>query len=232
MFGSTSFLFMLSAILHHHLDQYTSQISSDIKCNLYVDNVISGCQTEGDILSYYTAAKAIMANAHFNSCSWVSNSFELQSRTEDDGVLDTDTTVNLLGLKWNTCTDTLSLSQHQITSSNNTTVITKGTILQAASKQYDHLGRLSPIFIQAKLLIQELWCKQVNWDDNGFNNRWFEVATGIEQATSMVMACRYSVRSSNKSVFLHEFADASIKAYRAVACLQNTKNIDFVMAKS
>jgi len=216
LFGSTSSPFVLSATLHHHLDQYTSQISSDIKRNLYTDNVISGCQTEEDILSYYITTRAIMANAHFNLRSWASNSPKLQSRAADDGVLDTDTTVNLLGLKWNTCTDTLSLSQRQITSSNNTTVMTKCTILQAASKQYDPLGWLAPVVIRAKLLIQELWRKQVDWDDpldNGFNNRWFEVATDIEQAASMVMRHRYSVRSSNKSVFLHVFADASTKAY-------------------
>jgi len=172
---------------------------------------------------------------HYGQCSFQlaflgSNSPKLQSRAESDGVLDTGTTVNLLGLKWNTCTDTLSLSQCQITSN---TVMTKRTVLQTASKQYDPLGWLAPIVIRAKLLIQELWRKQVNWDDpfdNGFNNRWFKVATDIEQAASMVMACRYSVMSSNKSVFLHVFADAS--TYGAVAYLQNAENVDFVMAKS
>lgn len=66
LFGSTSSPFMLSATLHHHLDLYESRVSSDIKRNLYVDNVISGCQTEQDILSYYNDARAIMANAHLN----------------------------------------------------------------------------------------------------------------------------------------------------------------------
>jgi len=234
LFGSTSSPFMLSATLHHHLDLYKSPVSSDIKRNLYVDNVISGCQTEEDILSYYTTARTIMADAHFNLRSWASNSPKLQSRAQADDVLDMNTTVNLLGLKWNTCTDTLALSQRQIMS-NGTTVITKRNILQAASKQYDPLGWLAPIVIRAKLLIQELWRKQVDWDDpldNDFNNRWFEVATDIERAASVVMTRRYSVMHSSKSVFLHVFGDASTKAYGAVAYLQNAGNTDFVMAKS
>ena len=113
--------------------------------------------------------------------------------------------------------------------------MTKRNILQAASKQYDPLGWLSPIVVRAKLLIQELWRKQVNWDeplDDDFNNKWFQVAADVEQSASVVMARRYSVMSSNKSVYLHVFADASTKAYGAVAYLQSAGQVDFVMAKS
>ena len=233
LFGSTSSPFMLSATLHRHLDLYESPVSSDTKRNLYVDNVISGCQTEEEILSYYTDARSIMATAHFNLRSWASNSPKLQATAQADGVLDTDTTVSVLGLKWNTCTDTLALSQRRLTNDN--TVMTKCNILQAASKQYDPLGWLSPIVVRAKLLIQELWRKQVNWDeplDDDFNNRWFQVAADVEQSASVVMARRYSVMSSNKSVYLHVFADASTKAYGALAYLQSAGQVDFVMAKS
>jgi len=52
LFGSTSSTFMLSATLHHHLDLNQSPVSHDIKCNLYVDNVFSGCRSEKEILHY------------------------------------------------------------------------------------------------------------------------------------------------------------------------------------
>ena len=45
LFGATSLPFMLSASLHHHLQQFDSPIAVDMLTNLYVDNVISGCNS-------------------------------------------------------------------------------------------------------------------------------------------------------------------------------------------
>lgn len=53
LFGSTSSLFMLNATLDHHLKSYSSPLSLDMKHNLYVDSIISGCQSEEAILHYY-----------------------------------------------------------------------------------------------------------------------------------------------------------------------------------
>ena len=44
---------MLSATLHHHLDQHQSSVAIDIKYNLYVDNVY---QSEDEILKYYVTS--------------------------------------------------------------------------------------------------------------------------------------------------------------------------------
>ena len=225
---------MLSATLQHHLNSYNSSVSQDIKRNLYVDNIISGCQSEEGVLHYYTESRAIMSDAKFNLRSWASNSSKLQKQAQSDGTLDSDTTVNLLGLKWNTCTDTLSLIQRQI-KHDATSPVTKRSTLQASSKLYDPLGWLSPITVRAKLLIQELWRKQVSWDEplnDDFNSKWCQIATDIEEAAKTVMTRRYSVMSMDQCVYLHVFADASMKAYGAVAYLQNAERVDFIMAKS
>ena len=113
LFGSMSSPFMLSATLQHHLNLYNSPVSQDIKRNLYVDNIISDCQSEA-VLRYYTESRTIMSDAKFNLWSWASNSPKLQQNAQSDSTLHSNTTVNLLGLKWNTCTDTLSLIHCQI----------------------------------------------------------------------------------------------------------------------
>ena len=110
LFGSVSSPFMLNATLDLHLKSFDSPVSHDMKKNLYVDNIISGCQSEEEILQYYTESRAIMSDAKFNLRSWASNSPKLQEQAQRDNTLDADTTVNVLGLKWNTCTDTLSFT--------------------------------------------------------------------------------------------------------------------------
>ena len=43
LFGATSSPFMLNATLHYHLQQCPSPLATYILANLYVDNIISGC---------------------------------------------------------------------------------------------------------------------------------------------------------------------------------------------
>ena len=53
LFGSANSLFMLNATLHHHLNHYNTPVAEDMKENLYVDNIIPGCDQELDALAYY-----------------------------------------------------------------------------------------------------------------------------------------------------------------------------------
>ena len=63
LFDSASSPFMLNATLHHHLNQYNTPVDEDMKENLYVDNVISGCDQELEVLAYYKEARSIMNEA-------------------------------------------------------------------------------------------------------------------------------------------------------------------------
>ena len=234
LFGSTSSPFMLHATLDYHLNSYHSAVSWDMRNNLYVDNIISGCQSEEDVILYYKDAKHIMSKANFNLRSWASNSQKLQALAKTDGILDSNTSVNLLGLKWNTCTDTISITQKQIESQGKTS-ITKRSILQGASKLYDPLGWLSPITIRARILLQDVWKQRINWDDpldSNFQTRWQHIAVDLQEAATIELPHKYFTLSPNKPIYLHVFADASMKAYGAVAYLQIDGKVAFVMAKS
>ena len=56
-FGAVSSPFILYTILHHHLQQYNTPLSCNIQANLYVDNIVSGCETEQQAIQYFEEAR-------------------------------------------------------------------------------------------------------------------------------------------------------------------------------
>ena len=52
-FGASSSPFMLAAMLDLHLSKTSSPVAADMKQNIYVDNILSGCGTEDELLTYY-----------------------------------------------------------------------------------------------------------------------------------------------------------------------------------
>ena len=89
---------MLNATLDLHLSKFSSPVASDMKANLYVDNLISGCNSEDKVIDYYKQARCIMKEARFNLRSWSTNSCRLRSVIIEDNINDANTIVNVLGL--------------------------------------------------------------------------------------------------------------------------------------
>ena len=65
-FGTSSSLFMLNATLDLHLKKFSSPVAKDMKTNLYVDNLISGRDSEQEVIDYYVQSRSIMSKAKFN----------------------------------------------------------------------------------------------------------------------------------------------------------------------
>jgi hypothetical protein len=77
LFGLTSSTFMLNATLRSHLENYDLLVAQEMKDNIYVDNIISGCDQETDSILCYNDARSIMHNAHFNLHSWALNCYKI-----------------------------------------------------------------------------------------------------------------------------------------------------------
>jgi len=161
-FGATSSPFMLNAVLDYHLQQQNTTISHDMKSNLYVENVISGGATEEEVVSYYKEARSIMSSAKMHLRSWSSKSVKLNAIATEDGVNDDSQSVNMLGLRWNTTTDELSLAVKS-TISTHDHLVTKRKVLKDLSKVFDLLGFAVPVVVRAKILMQQLWLCKVGW---------------------------------------------------------------------
>ena len=227
---------MLNAALHCHLSQDRSPTVHNMLTNLYVDNIVSGCQSESEALLYYNNARSIMKGAHFNLRSWGSNSHQLTEQASKDKVVDSSNPVNVLGLQWDTQTDKLSLmSKSPIPSI--TPLVTKREVLSESSKVFDPLGLLSPVTIRAKTFMQSLWQCNIDWDEplsDEDQQQWLTIAKNIQEARHVQIPRQYfpTVGTPKQHDRLHVFADASLTAYGAVAFICSGNSTSFVMAKS
>ena len=95
-FGANSSPFMLNAVLQYHLKQYNTPVSNDMLRNLYVDNIISSCETVQGAADYYSQARTIMGEARLNLWSWSSNSSKLTTIANKENTVERAKTVNVL----------------------------------------------------------------------------------------------------------------------------------------
>ena len=234
LFGSVSSPFMLFATLNYHLQQYDNPTSHDIRSNLYVDNVVTGCDSEIQALQFYHQARSMLSAAKFNLRSWASNSQRLLEIAQQDGTADEKRLTNVLGIQWNSITDQLSLTLKGLRPTTSP-VTTKREVLQDSSKLFDPLGIVSPVSVRAKLFIQRLWQLRIMWDeplDKDHLDVWTAVLTDICKAADTSIERRFFTTDfSEPSVQLHVFADASTKAYGAAAFFSRPDQTTFVMAK-
>ena len=101
---------MLFATLNLHLLQYNIPVSHNIQSNLYVDNIVTGLNSEEEALQFYNQARSILSAAKFNFRVWASNSRQLMDTAQREGTTDKNTLITVLGLHWKTSLDKLSLT--------------------------------------------------------------------------------------------------------------------------
>ena len=237
LFGATSSPFILNATLDKHLSQYDEPVAEDIKGNIYVDDLVTGVQEEDEAVKYYNRARALMTPVGFNLRSWASNSTSVQTLAAKENLLDGHTETKVLGIQWETATDKLQYPRRVNVS--NTNPVTKREMLRESSKLYDPLGLLHPVTVSAKIMMQEVWQRELEWDEllpPDIQDRWQKLVKELEAVTSMQIQRRYFPLTSEwpKDAELHIFVDASTKAYGAVAYVKSSEadQASFVMAKS
>ena len=224
-FGSYSSPFMLAAVLNLHLSKTTSPVANDMKQNIYVDNILLGCDTEAELMQYYTQARKIMGNLR----SWSSNNHNIQRLVDEEKTGDPNTTVGILGLCWNTKTDTLSLTPKQL--STNMALLTKRDVLQTSSLIYDPLGWATPVTIKAKILLQHIWQSKLSWDEplpHDIGERWASILADLIELPKLTVPRPY-FRQRHDACNMFVFSDASMKAYGAVVYICHQ---DQIMSKN
>ncbi|GFT27162.1 reverse transcriptase domain-containing protein [Nephila pilipes] len=177
MFGVKVSPFLLSVTIKHHIEKYREQYPAATKmldtC-LCVDDVISGADDISQALRISKDADTIMKNASIKLRKWNSN-YQTLMRTWEYKGLETHPrhsenksrvqSSKVLGIPLNVIHDYFTIDVKGLLEFHTSKPDTKRIVLQSASKIYDPVGFLSPYTIKLKCLLQELWLRELAWDD-------------------------------------------------------------------
>ncbi|CAH0564505.1 unnamed protein product [Brassicogethes aeneus] len=195
--------------------------------DMYVDDIVSGGSTLDDAKNLQNDLISILGKGGFELRKWASNCPALLAHLPESykqvGSCDfeQETTVKILGLRWNSATDSFL---YQVEPQQNSSC-TKRTILSQIARIFDVVGFLSPVIITAKYLVQHLWSLGLDWDEPppaDVLNKWQTFKSELP-LLSNVSIPRF-VAALTQSCQLHGFCDGSEKAYAAVVYLRISPN--------
>lgn len=207
----------------HKYPKAKAVLTSDI----YVDDVVTGSTSLSDARDIKSQLIALFDLGSFELRKWVSNRPELLSDLSPEACLSEaitfteagDTTIKVLGLKWEPASDSFVFNVQP-----SYQPCTKRVILAEVARIFDPLGFLSPLTIYAKCLIQKLWIHGVSWDETPppeIVARWDSFSQQLPQIRDLKIP-RKIAREGAQSYQLHGFCDSSEAAYGAVIFLRVT----------
>lgn len=205
---------------------YGSQMLKD---NFYVDDGLGGSDSLKIALEMQHELIIMLKKHGFSLKKWCANHPQLLRAIpagDQEVNLDFDnngaaSTIKTLGLYWvpksdNFCVK-VKLAQHK--------QISKRTVTSDLAKLFDPLGLLAPVVVKAKIFIQHLWHHALDWDEpltNDLCASWNTFRKDLENLNNFKIPRHIFQCESPVKTQLHVFADASEKAYAAVAYMRAT----------
>ncbi|XP_024893753.1 uncharacterized protein LOC112468697 [Temnothorax curvispinosus] len=194
----------------------------------YVDDVLFG----GDDIALVRESRdqlvALLRCGKFELRKWASNSPILLADIDssDHGLVITkqiaiDDQLKVLGIAWNPSRDVFQFK----VSLGSLTLQSKRAILSAIARLYDPLGWVTPVTVSAKIIMQQLWGVQIEWDDRIPDSLLYKrsmIYAKLSHLNDLQISRWTGVTADASHAELHGFADASTLAYAAAVYLKVT----------
>ena len=220
----------LGTVLLNRLEKFSYPVAVDISQKLY--NLLSGVENESEAISCFLEARSLMLKGNIVVRQWRTNSPSLQKKVQDNNTSTQSSTVSILGLYWDTQTDTISFPVQAFDSTNSQ--LTKRKVLSMASILYDPLGMLSPVTLVARLFIAKLWERKFDWDQPlppSLTAQWHTIEKELNAASHPEFR-RWVHFDKAQPVSLRIFTDASKFALGATAYLTQATHSFLIGSKS
>lgn len=198
--------------------QNYQEASKVIEESCYMDDLVHGSHDIGSAKKLQHELITLMKQGGFNLRKWSSNDARLLREEEQQAKIKQFKQAEAsktLGLQWNPVKDQFSFAS-KIESSNEKT--TKRSILSDISKIFDPLGWIAPITTSLKILFQNVWASNIQWDDEvpkEIFNQWIKIKDELKYINQFEVPRWLGITISG-SIELHGFCDSSMKAYAAV----------------
>ncbi|XP_011169528.2 uncharacterized protein LOC105202643 [Solenopsis invicta] len=159
---------------------------------IYVDDVMSGGDSFDSAFERRNQVRDCLATAHLDLRKWASNDLRLLRDTDPDHGLASDRLfqddgeLKVLGLRWCPKEDHFRV----ITHSSFVTSATKRSILSVVARFFDLIGFLTPVLIVPKMLLQEYWKHNFDWDDlpsDALAGKWSAFLSQIPRLEEIVI---------------------------------------------
>lgn len=247
IFGGTASPFLAQFVSRYNAEKYRHKYpraAETVLESTYMDDSMDSVNIVEEAKKLYSDLTALWGEAGMKTHKWLSNSTDVMNHipVEERAKYcsigeDKNMPTKTLGIAWNHHTDQFIFEVEKTEE----IVYTKRNFLRKVAAIFDPLGFLSPYILAAKLLIQEMWVCQVDWDspiDGRMKNdmeKWLE---DLCQLSELKIPRCLSYPLSKSSVFsLHIFTDASEEAYAALVyvrsrSMDNRTSCQLVASKS
>jgi len=215
----------------HH---FNGEVLEKVRTNFYADDCLKSVNSVEEARKLVHDFIELLKLGGFQLKKWLSNEPSVLSQVDTSDRAHTDlnldlnskTTENVLGVKWDFTTDILQMHIHV-----KSKPVTRRGLLSIISSVFDALGMVAPVVLNGKLILQQLCRKGISWDESLPPlelDQWkcWLTADGFAESIyykySRYMFPRY-VQTDFENIQVHHFSDASSKGYGTVSYLRVVK---------
>lgn len=222
-FGTASAPFQAVRTLHEIANRIKNKqpvVAANILLKFYVDDYLGCEKTIEEARMMRTELTTTLAKFGFNLRKWKASHHEILeevSESDKETILDFDSTIKTLGIKWNPSNDEFIFKSCTKTTPE---AWTKRLVLSEIAKLFDPLGWMAPCVIKAKIIMQNIWKENdsIGWDDPLTENllsQWIPIYEQLCIPIPIKIPRWIGLSNELTNIEFHGFSDASMAAYAA-----------------